>query len=45
MSYFPGYRAIRSSVYWRGQNDHTKKRGRQMLLDFLVSGVGRPRHL
>jgi hemoglobin len=29
-------------VYWRGQNDHTKKRGRQMLLDFLVSALGGP---
>ena len=29
-------------VYWRGQNDHTKRRGRQMLLDFLVSALGGP---
>ena len=29
-------------VYWRGQNDHSKKRGRQMLLDFLVSALGGP---
>jgi len=29
-------------VYWRGQNDHTKKRGRQQLLDFLVSVLGGP---
>src|SRR5512147_1965128 len=29
-------------VYWRGQNVHTKKRGRQMLLDFLVQALGGP---
>jgi hemoglobin len=29
-------------VYWRGQNVHTKKRGRQMLLDFLVEALGGP---
>src|SRR5262245_12304960 len=29
-------------VYWRGQNDHTKKRGRQMLLDCLVAALGGP---
>jgi hemoglobin len=29
-------------VYWRGQNDSTKKRGRQMLVDFLVSALGGP---
>lgn len=29
-------------VYWKGQNVHTKKRGRQMLLDFLVQALGGP---
>jgi len=29
-------------VYWKGQNTHTKQRGRQMLLDFLVQALGDP---
>ena len=29
-------------VYWRGQNTHTKERGRQLLLDFLVQALGGP---
>ena len=29
-------------VYWKGQNTHTKRRGRQMLLDFLVQALGGP---
>ena len=29
-------------VYWKGQNTHTKKRGRQMVLDFLVQALGGP---
>ncbi len=29
-------------VYWKGQNTQTKKRGRQMLLDFLVQALGGP---
>ena len=29
-------------VYWKGQNTHTKARGRQMLLDFLVQAFGGP---
>ena len=28
--------------YWKGQNTHTKKRGRQLLLDFLVEAFGGP---
>ena len=27
-------------VYWKGQNTHTKQRGRQLLLDFLVQAFG-----
>jgi len=29
-------------VYWRGQNTQTKKRGRQMIVDFLVQALGGP---
>ena len=29
-------------VYWRGQNTQTKRRGRQMVLDFLVQAFGGP---
>ena len=29
-------------AYWKGQNTHSKKRGRQLLLDFLVSAFGGP---
>ena len=29
-------------AYWKGQNTHTKKRGRQLLLDFLVEALGGP---
>ena len=29
-------------VYWKGQNMHTKQRGRQLLLDFLVQALGGP---
>jgi len=29
-------------IYWRGQNTHTKQRGRQLLLDFLVQSLGGP---
>lgn len=29
-------------VYWKGQNTHTKVRGRQMLLDFLIQAFGGP---
>ena len=29
-------------VYWKGQNTQTKKRGRQMVLDFLVQALGGP---
>jgi hemoglobin len=29
-------------IYWRGQNTHTKQRGRQLLLDFLVQALGGP---
>jgi hemoglobin len=29
-------------AYWKGQNTHTKKRSRQMLLDFLVEALGGP---
>ena len=29
-------------VYWKGQNTHTKQRGRQLLLDFLVQALGGP---
>ena len=28
--------------YWRGQNTQTKKRSRQMVLDFLVQALGGP---
>jgi hemoglobin len=28
--------------YWRGQNTQTKKRSRQMVLDFLVEALGGP---
>jgi hemoglobin len=28
--------------YWKGQNTQTKKRGRQMVLDFLVQALGGP---
>ena len=28
--------------YWKGQNTQTKKRSRQMILDFLVSALGGP---
>jgi hemoglobin len=29
-------------VYWKGQSTHTKVRGRQLLLDFLVEALGGP---
>jgi hemoglobin len=29
-------------AYWKGHNTHTKKRGRQMVLDFLVEALGGP---
>jgi hemoglobin len=29
-------------AYWKGQNTHTKKRGRQLILDFLVQALGGP---
>lgn len=29
-------------AYWKGQNTHTKKRGRQMIVDFLVQALGGP---
>lgn len=29
-------------AYWKGQNTHTKKRSRQLLLDFLVQALGGP---
>lgn len=29
-------------TYWKGQNTHSKKRGRQMVLDFLVEALGGP---
>ena len=29
-------------VYWKGQNTQTKKRGRQLVLDFLVEALGGP---
>jgi hemoglobin len=29
-------------AYWKGQNTQTKKRSRQMLLDFLVGALGGP---
>jgi hemoglobin len=29
-------------VYWKGRNTHTKQRGRQLLLDFLVQAFGGP---
>jgi hemoglobin len=32
----------RLGVYWKGQNTHSKKRSRQLLLDFLVEALGGP---
>ena len=29
-------------AFWKGQNTHTKKRGRQLLVDFLVQALGGP---
>ena len=29
-------------AYWKGQNIHTQKRGRQLVLDFLVEAMGGP---
>lgn len=29
-------------AYWKGQNTQTKKRGRQLVLDFLVEALGGP---
>ena len=29
-------------VYWKGQNTQTKKRSRQLVLDFLVAALGGP---
>lgn len=29
-------------AYWKGQNTHTKRRGRQLVLDFLVQAFGGP---
>jgi hemoglobin len=32
----------RIGVYWKGQNTHSKRRSRQLLLDFLVEALGGP---
>ena len=29
-------------AYWKGQNTQTKRRSRQLLLDFLVAALGGP---